>query len=368
MWYELSNPDAVDSPALLVFPDRVQANIQLALSYVDGRAERLRPHIKTHKTSEVMRLMLEAGIRQIKCATPAEAEMAAQAGVPDILLAYQPVLPKARRLADLAARYSACRFSCLLDNEASAEMLGQVFAERGQTIAVWLDLNVGQHRTGLPPEKALALWRFCTQTPGLTPIGLHAYDGHLRDSDLTVRCQKADAAFESVERLAAQLTPRPAIVASGSPTFSCHARRPEVVCSPGTFIFWDWGYAQALPDMSFQWAAVLLTRVVSILDDQTLCLDLGHKAVASENPMDKRVHFLNAPEAQPCSHSEEHLTVTVPDTKRHRVGEVWYGIPYHICPTVALHETLVVVENQKAVGQWKVEARSRGGAVLDLRF
>lgn len=101
-----------------------------------------------------------------------------------------------------------------------------------------------------------------------------------------------------------------------------------------------------------------MVRVISIIDKKTLCLDLGHKSVASENPF-PRVKFLTSPEAEAIGHSEEHLVVRVPDTAKHQIGEVWYGVPYHICPTVALYDSVQVVENNKATKKWKVIARDR---------
>jgi D-serine deaminase-like pyridoxal phosphate-dependent protein len=94
------------------------------------------------------------------------------------------------------------------------------------------------------------------------------------------------------------------------------------------------------------------------VDAHTLTLDLGHKSVAAENPL-PRVHFLNVPAALPIAQSEEHLVVQVRDSSLHRVGEVWYGVPVHICPTVALYEEAQVVEENKITTQWKVVARDR---------
>ena len=99
------------------------------------------------------------------------------------------------------------------------------------------------------------------------------------------------------------------IVAGGSPTFPTHLHR-EIECSPGTFVYWDWGYKHQLPDEPFDYAALVLTRVISIVDGQTITTDLGHKSVAAENPF-PRVHFLNAPDATPFSQSEEHLVLKV---------------------------------------------------------
>jgi D-serine deaminase-like pyridoxal phosphate-dependent protein len=219
------------------------------------------------------------------------------------------------------------------------------------------------NRTGIVPgPEALALYQELAHLPGVTPVGLHAYDGHLHDEDFAVRKEKCDAAFQHVQALAQAILdsglPAPVIVAGGSPTYAIHAARVGVECSPGTFIFWDWGYQQHLPEQSFDYAALLVTRVISIIDGERLCLDLGHKSVAAENPQ-PRVHFLNVPEATPVSQSEEHLVVKVADTSLYPLGTVFYCVPYHICPTVALYERVGVVENNTCIAQWKVIARDR---------
>src|SRR5580692_10693814 len=108
-WYEIDNIDELDTPALVVYPERVRLNIARAVAMV-GNAARLRPHVKTHKSPAVTRLMLEAGIRRFKCATIAEAEMLAVAGAPDVLLAYQPVGPKVGRLLQLIRQYPSTTF------------------------------------------------------------------------------------------------------------------------------------------------------------------------------------------------------------------------------------------------------------------
>ena len=148
------------------------------------------------------------------------------------------------------------------------------------------------------------------------------------------------------------------IVIGGSPTFPTHAARVNVECSPGTFVFWDWTYKHMVPDEPFDYAALVVSRVISIIDQHTICTDLGHKSVAAENPF-PRVHFLNAPDAEPISQSEEHLVLRVPDSRAFQVGQVLYGVPDHICPTVALYEKAHVVTNGAVTETWKVIARDR---------
>jgi D-serine deaminase-like pyridoxal phosphate-dependent protein len=121
---------------------------------------------------------------------------------------------------------------------------------------------------------------------------------------------------------------------------------------------WDFGYGSRLKGLDFLPAALVLTRVISKPTDQRVCLDLGHKAIASENPH-PRVHFLNEPEATAVAHSEEHLVVETESAEKWKVGDCWYGIPRHICPTVALYGEATEVEERRACGRWKIDARNR---------
>src|SRR5258705_9631134 len=120
----------------------------------------------------------------------------------------------------------------------------------------------------------------------------------------------------------------PIIIIGGSPTFSIHCKRKNVECSPGTFIYWDKGYTDLCPEQAFLTAAVLVTRVISIPSSTRITTDLGHKSVAAENEITRRVFFLNAENVKPVGQSEEHLVLEVPENHSYRVGDIFYGIPF----------------------------------------
>ena len=359
-WYNINNIDSIDTPALLVYKERVQQNIAHAIAMIKD-VNLLRPHVKTNKTAEVCSMMMAAGITKFKCATIAEAKMLAMLHAKDVLLAYQPVGPKAKRLFALVQQYPQTTFSCVTDNADTANALSSLFSSANNSIAVYIDLNTGMNRSGIKTANAFPLAEQLINLPGIKFKGLHAYDGHLRDTDLAQRQQKSNAAFDEVLALATKiekLTNKPlTIIAGGSPSFPTHVNR-HVECSPGTFVYWDWGYKHQLPDEPFEYAALVATRVISIVDEQTITTDLGHKSIAAENPL-PRVHFLNAPDVTPYAQSEEHLVLKVADSSAFKVGDVLYGVPVHICPTVALYNKAVVVENNEAVTTWKVVARDR---------
>jgi D-serine deaminase-like pyridoxal phosphate-dependent protein len=360
-WYEVSNIDSIDSPALIVYEERIKKNISLLQSIATDNAK-LRPHVKTNKISEVCKMMMDAGISKFKCATIAEAEMLAMLNAKDVLLAYQPVGPKTFRLIHLIKAYPSTHFACLVDNIQSADILNKAAAENQLVLSVFIDLNIGMNRTGIKPEDAYALADYIFSLSNLLLKGLHAYDGHIRDADIHTRTQNSNNAFAAVTPLYDYLKKKTGkdflIVAGGTPTFPVHALRNNVECSPGTFVFTDWGYKQGLADEPFDYAALVITRVVSIVNHQTLCVDLGHKSVAAENPL-PRIYFLNAPQAQPVGQSEEHLVLHVEDTAQYKIGDVLYGVPVHICPTVALYEKAFVVNNGRINKEWKVAARNR---------
>src|SRR5690242_6015542 len=131
--YAVQDTSGVFSPALLFYKDLIRRNIARIVE-IAGRPDRLRPHVKTHKTREIVRLEQEAGITRQKCATVAEAEMLAGCGVTDVLLAYPLVGPNCGRLARLARACPECRFSVLVDHPGPAEALSEAMAAAAQTV------------------------------------------------------------------------------------------------------------------------------------------------------------------------------------------------------------------------------------------
>jgi D-serine deaminase-like pyridoxal phosphate-dependent protein len=356
-WFRIENPETVPSPALLIYPDRVASNIRRMLQIVDGDAARLRPHVKTHKMAEVMRMQIDAGITKYKAATIAEAELAAECGAADVLLAYQPVGPNIERLAKLRETFPQTSFAAILDAESILWALDRRF--RDNPLRVFIDVDCGMHRTGIPVGEAAGLFWQATSTPGVIAEGLHVYDGHIHDADLAARERAMRQAFEAVHDLVEEIRPK-TVIGGGSPTFALHAGLETWECSPGTTLLWDAGYGGRHPDLGFEPAVCLLTRVISKPSVGRLCLDLGHKAVAAEGPLARRASFLELKDAEPVMHSEEHLVVECPGTESIELGTVVYALPGHVCPTVALHmETLVIREGQATGETWAVRARNR---------
>ncbi|MGC3969783.1 MAG: D-TA family PLP-dependent enzyme [Pirellulales bacterium] len=361
-WYAVENAADIPSPALLVYPDRVRRNIAAMIAAV-GDVDRLRPHVKTHKMSEVVALKLEAGIRKFKAATLAEAEMCAAAGAPDVLISFPQVGPNVDRLLRLTAAFPQTHFSVLADDEGNILHLSTAFAQAGRSIEVWLDLDVGQHRSGIAPdERAVALYRRLHELPGTEPAGLHVYDGHVRENALADRIGKAEESFTAVTNLARRIRdaglPMKRPICGGTPTFPVHSRQEARDCSPGTCVFFDISYATKFPDLQYEFAAVLMGRVVSKPGGNRLCIDLGYKSVSPDNAT-LRVQLLDVPDVQYLGQWEEHLAIETPAAANYSVGDVVYGVPFHVCPTVALHREAHTVRNGRVDGAWQVVARDR---------
>lgn len=362
--YPIHRPDDLLSPSLLIFRDLVRANLEAMIALAGG-ADRLRPHVKTHKMPALIHLAGAMGIRKHKCATIAEAEMVAASGGTDVLISYPLVGPNLARLAKLIESYPATTFRATVDHPDAARALSAALVHLGRPTPVLVDLDVGMGRTGIAPgDEAAALYALVASLPDLEPDGLHAYDGHVRDFDPEARARAVAPGLEAVHRLRDRLLgsglPVPRLVLGGTPTFPIHARvdTPGTECSPGTSVLHDAGYAAKFPDLPFTPAAVLLTRVVSHPRAGRICLDLGHKAVAAD-PAGDRLTLLDLPGARITGQSEEHLVVEAPGADDLATGSPLLAIPTHICPTCALHSWAYVLEGGEVVDRWEVRARTR---------
>jgi len=361
-WYLLDNTNEVHTPSLLIYPNRIEANIKKMID-IAGGPDRLRPHVKTHKMSEIIKLQMKYGILKFKCATIAETEMVAGCGAPDILLAVQPVGPNIDRFFKLKQEFKKAKISCIADNEDIIIQLSDMARKTGLETNVWLDINSGMNRTGvIPGEKAARLFKRIMDSPMLIAEGLHVYDGHIHEPDFTKRKLLCNEGFISmtslVEDLKSDGISPVKIIAGGTPTFPVHASREDIELSPGTLLLWDWGYSSSFSDMDFLHAAVLVTRVISKPAKDLLCLDLGHKSVASEMPQ-PRINFLNIQKYAIINHNEEHMVIRTGEAAKYKTGDLLYGIPWHICPTVDRHDSVYVINDHKLTGQWSVEARKR---------
>ncbi len=334
-----------------------------------GDVRKLRPHVKTHKMAKVVQMKLAAGITKFKTSTIAEAEMTATEGAADVLLAYQPVGPSVDRLIQLIRKFPSTEFSCLVDDAATIDRISGIAKAASVEVPLLVDLNVGMDRTGIRPgEEAMKLCIQIHKTANVRLGGLHAYDGHLHSLDDDTMRDRVEQAFAPVWKLRDDLENQgftvSHMVVSGTPTSGILAgtNQANVEVGAGTSVLWDAGQSDHSPDLNYLNAAVLLTRVISRPSANRICLDLGHKAIAAEfaPPRFQILGFGNEKgDATEVAHNEEHLVIETQQAGQMPVGSVVYGLPYHICPTVALHQEVWAVENGEATRAWEVTARNR---------
>jgi len=359
-WFKLENTDEIITPSLVVFPKRILHNIKLMIE-IAGGTESLRPHIKTHKMSEIIKMQIDNGINKFKCATITEAELLAKSGAKDILLAIQPTGKNISRFISLIKIYPESIFSTIVDNEYSLNEINNRAIEEKISVSIWLDINNGMNRTGVEPNnEACSIFQKIASASNLNAKGLHVYDGHIRESDYSKRKQVCDNAFSHVLDLKKNIEKKgiliDKIVAGGTPTFPIHAKRENVEVSPGTSLLWDDRYGTAFEDLKFIHSAVLIGSIISKPSKDLICINLGHKSVASEMDF-PRLSFLNLKNTEQIGHSEEHLVVKCNESDKYPVGMICYSIPSHICPTVPKFSKVLTVDEAEVIGEWKVSAR-----------
>ncbi len=360
--YPLTDTDSMVSPSLLYFRGHIEHNITLAIE-IAGSPDRLRPHIKTHKTIGLVNMQRARGITKFKCATIAEAEMLAMGGVDDILLAYPVVGANIRRIAAFRAVYRNVSLKVIGDDERWLAGLSDACSALNLPVEVMVDVNVGMNRTGIPVSAVPELYRKMQRMKGIVCAGLHAYDGHIHDSDFEKRITAARTIFEAVTRLRRSLEADgmtvPLVTMGGTPTFPCYARMEGVELSPGTCFLHDRGYADLFPDMPFIPAGLVFTRVIARPTGNTFTLDLGYKGIASDPP-GQRGYILGYPHADPLFQSEEHWVFTANEGAIPDIGDELLVVPTHVCPTSALYPEAIVVEEDGSHREtWPILARTR---------
>jgi D-serine deaminase-like pyridoxal phosphate-dependent protein len=355
--YHFTGEEDVDSPALVYHEDIIEENIQKAINMA-GEAERLWPHVKTFKSSAMVRLLQARGIRRFKCATIAEAEMCARCGVQHILISYPLVGPAIGRFIKLRRHYGGSSFWAIGDDLGQLSLLGA----GGRDIPFLVDVNPGMNRTGVTMDKLKEFSEKAGKIPGLNLMGFHCYDGNLGIRDSGER-EKA-VAEESKNLLAirqdleAEGCKLPVLIMGGTPTFPFHARNRGIFLSPGTLFVQDHGYQSKYQDLSFSPAAAILTRVISRPREDLFTLDLGYKAIASDQEGERGI-ITDLPLARPEAHSEEHWVFRMTEGPCPSIGTILHVIPTHICPTTALYPGVYAVREGRLVNYWEVEARNR---------
>jgi D-serine deaminase-like pyridoxal phosphate-dependent protein len=352
--YNVADPDALETPAMLLFQDVMDQNIRSVCELVGG-GQNLIAHVKTHKAEAVARKQVEFGIHGFKCATLKELEMVLQAGAGKAILSYpQGQEIKIERLCDLVSSYPEAWIAAIVSSPRHLEVLDTVSTRRQQSLRVMLDLDAGMHRTGIGfgPDAA-ELYREIDAHPYLEPAGFHLYDGHDNYSDLAQREAMAQRHIEALQEFRRQTEaagiPVPCVVAGGSWSFPYYARTEDMYGSPGTFIYWDAGNTTGMPDMPFQCAVMILTQVVDRYPDAgTITTDLGCKGISSDLLLGERAFLLGHDSAELVLQSEEHGVFRI-EGDLPPVGDYLLAVPGHICPTTIRYPGCHVIDSSGQV-------------------
>ena len=366
--YLFREADRVLTPALLVYPELVDANIGATLRLTGGDPNRWRPHIKTAKIGSVIRQMMNHGIRFFKCSTTLELLTACEAGAADVLLAFPVTGANARRTVDLAQRFPQTRVSVLVEAREQAGFW------RDSGIGIFIDVNPGMNRTGIGQERTEDICDLARQI-GEAFRGLHYYDGHVIAADASERELTSHAGYDRLIEIISALSiagckPRE-VITSGTPAAPCALSHPRLRdgpfqhrISPGTVVYNDMTSLRQLPGLGYVPAAVVLSTVVSHPAPNIFTCDAGHKSVSADAGL-PTCEIIGWPGLRPLKPSEEHLPVDANITGRvPAIGSRLYLVPRHICPTVNNFDEALIVIGGEVRGIQSVSARGHESPLI----
>ncbi|MBS9403654.1 D-TA family PLP-dependent enzyme [Halomonas sp. TRM85114] len=345
----------IDTPAVLIDLERVEANLRRAQDYADAHNLPLRPHVKTHKLPEMARKQMALGANGITCQKIGEAEAMADGGLTDIFLPYNILgTSKLDRLVDL---HSRIRLSVTADSAVTVAGYSARF-DAAEPLNVLVECDTGAGRCGVQtPEEAVALARQIEDAPGLIFGGLMTYPpkGDIAKADTWLH--KAKAALES-----ADLPPK-VISSGGSPDLYRAAEGTATTeYRPGTYIYSDrMQVAFGLGTLD-DCALTVKATVVSRPNADRAVLDSGSKALAADAvpaPHKGHGHLVEYPNAVITALSEEHAVVDLSAcTDKPALGDMVRVIPNHACVVTNLFDMVYLVRGDNV--EREAEITSRG--------
>jgi D-serine deaminase-like pyridoxal phosphate-dependent protein len=349
--------DQLDSPQVLIDLDVVDGNLKRMFAAGRERGIHVRVHFKSLKCAGLAQYIAAAGAEGFLCAKLNEAEVLADAGLTDILVANQIVGPvKLRRLCELARRARIC---VCVDDVGNVRMMSQAALAAGVTLGVLIEVDIGMARCGVEPgEPALTLARTIQSSAGLRFDGLQGYDGHLQL--LSDRAQRKAKCLQGLDRLIATRRlieqagiPVRVVTGAGTGTWQDVSSCDGVTeIQPGSFVLMDCIYHAVQPE--FSCALSVLATVIS-RRPQWYVLDAGSKAISKDFGMPV---VKDRPQDRVLKLAEEHTVVETSDPAV-QIGQRFEVLPAHCCATMNLHRSCVAVRRGRIEALWPIEASGR---------
>ncbi len=357
----------LDTPALLIDLDKMEANIEAMANYFSTVNAELRPHVKTHKTPIIAHKQIAAGAIGATCAKLGEAEAVIHAGIRDVLIANQIVgAQKIARLINLA-KHSEIMVAA--DNLENVQAISEAAAAKDATVRMLVEVNIGMNRCGVEPGKpALELAEQIRRSPNLVFEGLMGYEGHTVAKPK--RSERDAAAREAMQRLVDTkyyLEKHGVEVAimsgGGTGTFDITGSIPEMTeIQAGSYVLMDSTYRNVEGvGENFKCALSVLATVVSRPHPNRMIVDTGLKVLAKEFGVPQPVGLTGV---EMSGLSEEHGTLKTvgqgPDESiALKPGDKLEILPTHCCTTVNLHDRYYGIRNGIVESAWDIAARGK---------
>jgi D-serine deaminase-like pyridoxal phosphate-dependent protein len=353
----------IETPAVLIDLDVVDANIRRMQVAMADRGVDLRPHVKSHKSVNLALRQLAAGATGITVSSVGEAEVFADAGFDDIFLAYTIWAGSRRRAERILRLHDGVRSFCIgVDSIAGAQQLADATRGSLRPLRVLVEIDSGAHRTGVRPQEAGELGVECQQL-GLEVAGVFTYAGHAgksREARVEGAADEVRAVEEAIASFSIQGIPAAIVSAGSTPTALISARPPVTESRPGEYIFNDadnvrLGTCESLADV----ALLVAATVVSTAVDGQVIIDAGTKVLGREGNLEKGFGLVpSIPGSSLRLLNEHHGYLSIPDgVPRPCVGEVLTVVPNHACPVANLFDEYIVMQGGSLLGRWPVDAR-----------
>lgn len=360
----------LDTPCLVLDKELLTKNIATLQQEVNQKHKSLRPHVKTHKCSEICKLQITAGAAGIAAAKVSEAMVLAKQGFKNTLIT-SPVVTELKIKNLITCLQQDPELTVIVDNLENAYALNAAAQEFNLHLRVLIDLDPGVGRTGIAPHHVLSFAKELQKFKHLTLAGIQCYAGNLqhisdyqqRRAASTLIMQKAG---ECMKQLLAAGLPCKILTGSGTGTYDIDLQIPEVTeVQPGSYTVMDHEYysigSENHPTHYDKYlpAMTLLTSIISVNHDTHVTCDAGWKALYATATKPKVLH----PHGYAYDwggFGDEHGKITAIDNiELPKLGDRLELMVAHCDPTINMFDVFYVVENDMVVDIWPIDMRGK---------
>jgi len=351
------------TPCMVVDEALFEKNLRIMAEHTRSAGIQIRAHVKIHKCPEITKKQVALGAIGACCATIAESELTAAAGVKGVLMTGQAAgLNKIGRAAEVAKRSPT--FMVVADDPLTVDLLNDAAGAAGIRMNVLTDVFAGLRRQGCQPgETALKLAQKIDKSKNLKLAGLMGYSGDASHTHVWAERRKRSqhdlaGLLESVELCRKSGLNVPIVTGGSTGTYNIDVGSLTEL-QAGSYIFMDTlyrgvgGRSDDHVYTDFDNSLTVMTTVISKTRPNECAVDYGNKATLRATDLVK-----GRPEVKVTPGGAEYGMLGWTEGPEYKLGERVEIYPSNLDTSTNVYDRYYIARGENIVDVWPIMGRA----------